>query len=298
MLLISRDSLRLQSASLVGFFALLCGMLSAADDQLLLTRSLLEVHSADREFPIVEEAMRRRMIEELRWAKGDARAYLTYGKRVDVLLVDLGDAETIEREVSKLLTQRFGSSSVLHSSRQPKIFARLEKVLMEPDGTSKLVGDQEIQPNSTRAAALVVSIAARSSALPASVNHWALNLSKTAPTFSTQMEQVRRFWSENAPQFKAEDYQAVRPPSSVSSVPQANAATNAPVTAPVLPAAARPPAKRAKSTAVTNLTATPPTTPALPPTAAPATPVGTAPLWPWLLLAGASFAGWFWWRSR
>jgi len=225
MLLISRDSLRHQTSSLFSLLMLFSGILAAADDPLLLTRSLLELHSADREFPIVENALRRRMIDELRWAKRDTRAYLTYGKRVDVLLVDLGDAETIEREVSKFLTQRFGSSSVLHSSRQPKIFTYLEQALLEPDGVSKMIGDQESQPNSTKAAALVVSIAARSTALPASVNHWALNLSKAAPAFSSQMEQVRRFWIENAARFKAEDYQAVRPPSSVSSVPQANAAS-------------------------------------------------------------------------
>ncbi len=264
-----------------------------------LTHELLKQKPAERGMPAVSEAIRVSMIGELRRAKSDAAISLEFGAtRIAVLLMDLGDKDTMIEYVARLRREKDGFAhngmqTDLSLSRHPELLPILStNLFLDEPVEARMDVDYQVWPASVAAASIFVSILSRSGEFDGSIKRWLESERAQKPDFHTQRELIRSFWKENAHYFASKNYAAARPP--------APTATSPAPTAPSVPAVARPPAKRVQSGTGTNRTATVPATstaPALAVTPAP----GTAPsaaIWPWLLLAISTVGGWLWWRSR
>jgi hypothetical protein len=292
---------------MIGVFLLLATELLVVgeNETSTLIRELLARKPADRDVPAVSESTRVTMIGELLRAKTNDSVRLEFGaSRIGVLLMDLGDRETMTDYIGRLRRQKdgFADNAVLEElrlTRHPDLLPMLStNLFLEEPAEARMDIDYQVWPVSVAAASVFCSVLARSSEFDPSIRRWMEAERSQRPGLHSQRELIRVFWRENSQHFIAKNYQAVRPPSGVSPVAQVKATTNAAVAAPMVPAAARPPAKRAKAAAVTNLTAAPQAASALAPTAAPVPAANTAPFWPLLLLAGASLGGWLWWRAR
>lgn len=280
---------------LVIFLCELTGRSATLAESMPLTKSLLDFHSADRSFPQVAPQVAAKMVEELRWAQRDPEASVTFGARIVVLLLDLGDQATIDAEVSALLIGNTSTGGKLHASRNPKIIPALATVLLQQvtEKESNIGENRRVAPP-MRAGALVMSLAARAPQFDPSVHAWANHMFRTSTNNAMALDEARQFWLENESFFSSGNYAAVRPPTAhktnATTVARTSGDSN------VIPALARPPAKRNSSGTVTNPSPVQQKTPLAP--LLPAAAETQAPLWPWLLLGFGSLGGWLWWRSR
>lgn len=266
-----------------------------------LTRPWLEVRSRERGVPQVDESTRLKMISELHLAAKDTPLTLTYGMRIDVLLVDLGDEPTIQRHLEAYAQsgRNGNSTSVLVASKQPGLVLALGPLLFIEESPEAVVsGETMTVPRSSGATILTLGLLQRCAEFPEPVKAWAGSLVSSAKPRAALRGETRVFWQQNQALLAAKNYGAVRIPDLPYELRTNAVPSQAGVPAATLPAAARPPAKRAASVPATNSAATPPK-PADP---APAVAVAANPtgplLWPWLLLAVTSLGGWLWWRTR
>lgn len=287
---------------LIALVFLICALLAeGADDPLQLiplTNPWLKVRSRERGVPEVDENTRQLMIAELYAARESVPLSLTFGMRIDVLLLDLGDRPTIER----YLDSGFGHGGngvgvdVLFASRQPSIITALGPVLMIEESAEPTVnGEKMVVPRSFGASQLCLGLIKRCPEFAEPAKQWARELSGSAKPRVALRGEVRTFWQQNAALLAAKNFAAVRPP-----ILPPELMTNLPPVKASVPAAALPPAMRMTPRQPTNAAPSSSKPSGSTSAIATATPdrTGATPVWPWVALLAASVGGWLWWRAR
>lgn len=264
-----------------------------------LTR-LLDVPLKDLSTSALTDGDRLQLIADLKRAKSDFTFREAHGARPDLLLIELGDRETIAKYYEENFTT-YGTKSLralmfLSQMHQPLLIEKFSKALLTEEEAKMIwITAERLYPaQSVAAADLIQSIVLRSPVFSEEAKRWASSIPDKP--LGAKREAVRRFWTANEARFRAERFGEVVPPAAevrVDSSPSGVSLT------PELPAIARPPTKRPRTNASSSTTA--PTQATSPAASAPVVPSASAspvPLWPWVLLVGGIFAGSLWWRSR
>lgn len=253
----------------------------------------------------MDEALRVKIVDELKSAKTNPRFEETHGLRPDLALIELGDRATLEQFI-KNKYHPYGVNSMpalrfLGDLTQPQVIVALSADLMADETVvTHPHGYDGVYPAKSVAAAEVTKrILINAPEFTQATKDWALTI-RDYPR-EAKRGAFQAFWRENATDLTIGDYAKVHPPELiVRKLPMQNnsQATNS-SPGDNLPAFARPPTKRAGAILGTNTASATQTASAAPVApVVPASSTASTALWSWLLLAGGILAGWLWWRSR
>lgn len=157
----------------------------------------------------------RLVVERLRELGRPARGV----GRARILLVDIGDAETIDIILKEYRGEnswsRTNALAVMKGSSQPKIIAAIgDDLNREESVKTKVYDDVGMEPQSVEAMQTIKAIIFNSSAFSDDVRHWATELKRHGYVRKEeQRNSLRVWWAENKDLLKAERYGEVKPPS-------------------------------------------------------------------------------------
>jgi hypothetical protein len=156
--------------------------------------------------------------------RGELRKYLSgeigkglYSNRAEEALVEVGDAETIQKHVDGFLhaaTLRAASraAKMLARASDPAIIARLADQMFVEESTNFVTeggGEFFVSPKSILAADAIVKIAIKAVELPEPVRQSLKRVQKVLPDERRRV--LRRWWNENRNAFASKSYDRVVP---------------------------------------------------------------------------------------
>ena len=266
-----------------------------------LVRRVISQSLASRAVEDLSQEEVAKVIEELRLRSKEPEFSQTYGTKASLMLIELGQKDVLD-DYLKTHYYPYRRESVIFGSglrdlHQPYIITYIANDLLinEPIQPIRLDKEGSYPRASVMAGSIIRKIIINGSAFSPEVKEWAKSLINEGS--EADREALRAFWLKNGASFAAGNFLAVTPPERAEI--RANGDNRAVASTVILPAVARSVAKRVGTVAESQATSGQPAASAISKSAVGTTSAATiVSLWPWLVLAGGSLGGWFWWRSR